>query len=68
MPVTDPTPSPDVLDYIVGKGIVSFKPEGEEDYIDLGNAPKFSYATAVKKLEHFSSRRRRTQSRQPHPR
>jgi hypothetical protein len=56
--MTDPTPSPDVLNYIVGKGIVSFCVEGTspDQYIDLGNAPSFTYKADVKSLDHFSSR------------
>lgn len=56
MPVTDATPSPDVLNYLVGKGIVSFAPTGTSTYIDLGNAPKFEFESNVTKLDHFSSR------------
>jgi hypothetical protein len=56
MPVTDPTPSPDILNYLVGKGIVSFQPDGTTGYIDLGNAPTFEFESEVTKLDHFSSR------------
>jgi hypothetical protein len=48
--------SPDVQNYHIGKGIVSFKETGGTDYVDLGNAPKFIYTPAVTKKEHFSSR------------
>lgn len=43
-------------DYTLGKGKVLFKPEGQEGYIDLGNAPAFAVNLAIDKLEHFSSR------------
>lgn len=55
MPVTDPTPSPDVLNYLVGKGTLWFQPEGTSGFIQLGNAPTFEYETSVTKLDHFSS-------------
>lgn len=43
-------------DYTLGKGKVLFKPEGEDAYIDLGNAPAFAINLSIDKLEHFSSR------------
>ena len=48
--------SPNVNNYHIGKGIVSFKEAGSGTYTDLGNAPSFTYEPAVEKLEHFSSR------------
>ena len=50
--------SPDVQNYHIGKGIVSFKETGASGstYVDLGNAPKFVYTPNVTKKEHFSSR------------
>jgi hypothetical protein len=48
--------SPDVQNYHIGKGVVSFKEVGGTDYVDLGNAPKFIYTPNVTKKEHFSSR------------
>jgi len=48
--------SPDVANYHIGKGIVSFKEEGGSTFVDLGNAPSFVYTPTVEKLEHFSSR------------
>src|SRR6476661_4778142 len=48
--------SPNVNNYHIGKGIVSFKEVGQSTYRDLGNAPAFVYTPAVTKLEHFSSR------------
>jgi hypothetical protein len=48
--------SPNVQNYHIGKGIVSFKQDGATDFIDLGNAPSFVWAPTVEKLEHFSSR------------
>lgn len=53
---TVPLTSPDTDNYQVGKGIVSFKPEGENDYIDLGNVTVFEYTPTIEKLDHFSSR------------
>jgi hypothetical protein len=48
--------SPNVQNYHIGKGIVSFKETGAPDFVDLGNAPSFQYSPTVEKLEHFSSR------------
>jgi hypothetical protein len=48
--------SPNVHNYHIGKGIVSFKETGASTYTDLGNAPSFVYTPAVEKKEHFSSR------------
>ena len=48
--------SPNVNNYHIGKGIVSFKETGESVFRDLGNAPSFVYTPTIEKLEHFSSR------------
>jgi hypothetical protein len=48
--------SPDVANYHIGKGIVSFQEAGGTTFVDLGNAPSFVYTPSVDKLEHFSSR------------
>jgi hypothetical protein len=48
--------SPDVANYHIGKGIVSFKENGGATYTDLGNAPSFVYTPNVTRLEHFSAR------------
>ena len=47
--------SPDVQNYHIGKGIVSFQ-EGAGTFVDLGNAPSFIWEPTIEKLEHFSSR------------
>jgi len=47
--------SPNVKNYHIGKGVVSWKPTGGS-FADLGNAPLFQYAPTVTKLEHFSAR------------
>ena len=41
----------------LGRGIVSFRPDGEVGYIDLGNAPTFNISQEVETLEHWTSRR-----------
>ena len=46
--------SPD--NYFIGKGIVSFKPAGAQDYRDLGNVPELEWVPELEELEHFSSR------------
>jgi hypothetical protein len=49
--------SPNVQNYHIGKGIVSFKEAGgAATFVDLGNAPSFVYTPTVEKVEHFSSR------------
>ena len=48
--------SPDVQNYHIGKGIVTFKETSGSTFVDLGNAPSFVYTPAVEKKEHFSSR------------
>jgi hypothetical protein len=48
--------SPNVANYHIGKGIVSFKETGASVYTDLGNAPSFTYTPTIEKLDHFSSR------------
>ena len=48
--------SPNVQNYHIGKGIVSFKETGDSVFTDLGNAPSFVYTPTIEKLEHFSSR------------
>lgn len=49
--------SPDVQNYHIGKGIVSFKEVGgTATFVDLGNAPSFVYTPTVEKKEHFSAR------------
>ena len=49
--------SPNVNNYHIGKGIVTFKETGSTGSpVDIGNAPSFIYTPTVTKLEHFSSR------------
>lgn len=48
--------SPNTLNYFIGKGIVSFKRDGEEEFRDMGNAPTFEFTPNVTSLDHFSSR------------
>lgn len=48
--------SPNVENYYVGKGVVSFKKDGDDDFRDLGNVPEFEFTPTIENLEHFSSR------------
>jgi hypothetical protein len=48
--------SPDPENLQVGKGIVSFKPTGATEFIDLGNCPELEYEPTIERLDHFSSR------------
>jgi hypothetical protein len=54
MPATDL--SPNVDNYFIGKGIVTWKGETDTEYRDVGNVPQFELALTVSKLDHFSSR------------
>lgn len=47
---------PNTSNYYIGKGIVSFKKSGQDNYRDLGNATVFEFAPNITKLDHFSSR------------
>jgi hypothetical protein len=48
--------SPNIQNYHIGKGVVSFKEAGASIFTDLGNAPSFIYTPNVEKKEHFSAR------------
>jgi hypothetical protein len=48
--------SPDPENLQVGKGIVSFKPVGQPQFIDLGNVPELEYEPTIERLDHFTSR------------
>jgi len=50
------TTSPNVDNYIVGKGKVSIKRPGDAVFIDVGNVPEFEFTPNIEKLDHFSSR------------
>ncbi len=47
--------APSTDNYVVGKGFLIFKPEGEDDFFHLGNVPSFTFTPEVTKLDHFSS-------------
>ena len=47
--------SPDVLNYYIGKGVVSIKLDGESVFRNIGNVPDFELTPEIEKLEHFSS-------------
>lgn len=48
--------SPNVGNYQVGKGIVSFKKDGATDYVDIGNVSALTLTPDLTTLDHFSSR------------
>jgi hypothetical protein len=48
--------SPNPGNYQVGKGIVSFKKEGEGSYRDMGNVAELTLTPDMTTLEHYSSR------------
>ncbi len=47
--------APSTDNYVIGKGFLIFKPEGEVDFFHLGNVPNFVFTPGVTKLDHFSS-------------
>lgn len=47
--------SPSTLNYFIGKGVLSFTPDGGS-IRDLGNAPEVELTPDLEELEHFSSR------------
>lgn len=49
-------PSPDIRNYLIGKGTVSIMLAGDSAYRELGNCPTFEFTPNLTKLEHFSSR------------
>lgn len=54
MPATNT--SPNTGNYYIGKGIVSFKPDGAADYRDIGNVSNLAFSMDITTLDHFSSR------------
>lgn len=55
MPAPSAT-SPNVGNYFIGKGIVTFKKEGASVARDLGNCPEVEFTPSADTLDHFSSR------------
>ena len=47
--------SPDVLNYYIGKGVVSIKLDGEASFRNIGNVPELELTPVIEKLDHFSS-------------
>lgn len=47
--------SPNTGNYQIGKGVCYFKPEGEPDYVHLGNVTEMEFTPTNEKLDHFSS-------------
>lgn len=48
--------SPNVENLQVGKGIVSFKKEGDAEFRDLGNVTSMTLTPQIETLEHYTSR------------
>jgi len=55
MPAVELT-SPNVKNYFIGKGVVAFKRDGEDDFRDMGNAATVEFTPELETLDHFSSR------------
>ena len=51
------TPSPNPLNYFLGKGIVKWKGVSDPAFVDVGNVPMFEITPQVTRLPHYSSRR-----------
>lgn len=49
-------PSPSILNYYIGKGVISWQPVGGGSYRDLGNCPRFEFDPKVTRLAHYSAR------------
>lgn len=47
--------APNEDNYIVGKGKIFWKPEGETDYVAIGNVPELELTPSAERLDHFSS-------------
>ena len=47
--------APDIQNLTVGKGVVQFRPEGWDDYYQIGNVPTLTLAFSVTTLDHYSS-------------
>jgi len=47
--------APDTDNYFVGKGVVMFKPDGDDHYHFLGNVTEFEFSPTLETLDHFSS-------------
>ncbi len=47
--------SPDVLNYMIGKGAVSIKLDGEATFRHVGNVSELEFTPEIEKLDHFSS-------------
>jgi hypothetical protein len=47
--------SPDTRNYLLGKGVILFKPSGEDAFYHVGNVPTLTITPTVDVLEHFSS-------------
>lgn len=48
--------APDIRNYYIGKGVLSFKKTGDMTFRDLGNVGTFEWTPTLTKLDHFSSR------------
>ena len=47
--------SPDVLNYYIGKGVVSIKLDGEGEFRNIGNVPELELTPEFETIDHFSS-------------
>lgn len=45
-----------VEEYFVGKGIVTIKPIGDDDWFDAGNVPELEFTPNIEELAHLSAR------------
>lgn len=47
--------APNVDNYVIGKGKIFWKPEGDTDYRQIGNVPELELTPTAERLDHFSS-------------
>jgi hypothetical protein len=48
--------TPNINNYYIGKGVLSFEKTGTTGFVDLGNCPEFEWTPTIEKLDHFSAR------------
>lgn len=49
-------PSPNIVNYYIGTGVVTWTPQGSAQAVDLGNCPRFEFTPKVTTISHYSSR------------
>lgn len=47
--------APNITNYYLGAGMLSFQKQGGSTFTELGNAPQFEFEPQVQRLEHYQS-------------